>query len=168
MDPYLKDMSMVQDELLRINVELDEQSKKGGSSNKKDSLPLGDFPPLGRGRNDVQSRPPSGRSGDRRVQIRDRSRSAFKGFKNSSNKDEPKFSNKTFAEMVQNSKTKPDSIRNIRINAETEEETKRIRSHLSSNYACQDVGIKKISNRSADYITITCKTESDAKNLKER
>lgn len=67
--------------------------------------------------------------------------------------------------MVMSSKTKPDSIRNIRINAGTEEETKRISTHLSSNYACQDVGIKKISNRASNYITVTCKSEADALKL---
>lgn len=166
---YQKDMVRFQDELLRINVRLDEQSKKDERSKRGGNLNDKDFPPLGqnlsKGQDNRQSRP---NRTDKRVQIRERdqSGSVSKGSRNASvQKERHRFANRTFAEMVQSSKTKPDSIRNIRINADTEEEIKRISAHLSNNYACQDVGIKKISSRSADYMTVTCKTELDAQKL---
>lgn len=67
--------------------------------------------------------------------------------------------------MVLSSKTKPNSIRNIRIVAETEEERKKIGTHLANSYVCQDVGIKKITSKSDDFMTIKCKTDEDAKKL---
>lgn len=73
--------------------------------------------------------------------------------------------NKTFAEIIANSKTKPSFIRNVKINGTTQEEIDRISKHLSNNYICQDVGIKTINNKARDFITIKCKSNDDAVKL---
>lgn len=77
------------------------------------------------------------------------------------------WQSKTFAEVVSNSRIKPSFIRNIRIKATGTEELENISSHLSRNYACQDVGIKSISSKSKDFITIKCKSEVDANKLED-
>lgn len=86
---------------------------------------------------------------------------------NKVNSDKDKFASKTFAEMLLNSKTQPSTIRNMRIVAQSEEDRKRIGVHLANNYACQDVGIRKITSKSVDFMTIKCKTEADAKKLED-
>lgn len=129
-----------------------------------------EYPPL---TETTRSRPfirPNYRNADnsvvKQVQSNNRDKSASK--KRDANRDKSatsRFSNKTFAEMVNNSKIKPNFIRNIKINAEGTEELNRISAHLSSNYACQDVGIKTINSKSKDFLTIKCKSEEDAKKL---
>lgn len=78
---------------------------------------------------------------------------------------ESRFSNKTFAEMVANSKIKPNHIRNIRVIAEDESERNKISTDLLNSYVCQDVGISSINSRSKDFIVVKCKSEDDAKKL---
>lgn len=95
--------------------------------------------------------------------IRDRSRNT----QNNSKETGAKTVNKTFAEMVNMSKIKPSFIRNIRINAEGKDELHRISTTLSSDYACQDIGIADINSKSKNFITIKCRTEDDAIKLED-
>lgn len=77
-----------------------------------------------------------------------------------------RFSNKTFAEMVANSKIKPNFIRNIRVVSDNETERGQISNDLLNSYVCQDVGISAINSRSKDFIVVKCKSENEAKKLK--
>lgn len=67
-----------------------------------------------------------------------------------------KLSNKTFPEVVSLSKTKKECIRNIKIVAQDPDDAARASKHLANNYACQDIAITSISNKTDNFITVKC------------
>lgn len=73
---------------------------------------------------------------------------------------------KTFAEIVSSSKTKKESIRNIRITAEDPDDAARVSKHLANSYACQDIANTSITNKTNNFLTVKCSNPDEAAKMK--